>query len=120
MRLTYALATSATEPPLFRMTRRAYPEGMNARGYMIEVTLDDEALRVEGTTKPARIALRGEDHGSGPLVIPRAQIASVEHKRANALVNGAVTVKTTEGSQYVLHFRKKSQDEFAALAAALS
>lgn len=93
---------------------------MNARGYMIDVTLDDEALTVEGTTKPARMALRGADHGAGPLVIRREEIAGVEHKKASALTNGNVTVKTTAGDRYVLHFRKKSQDEFAALADALN
>lgn len=93
---------------------------MNVRGYMIDVALTDEALTVEGTTKPARIALRGADRGVGPLVIKRSDIASVEHKRASALTNGNVTVKTTAGGRYVLHFRKKSQDQFAALAAALN
>lgn len=93
---------------------------MNARGYMIEVTLTDDALTVEGTTKPARMALRGQDHDAGPLVIPRTQIAGVDHKRASALVNGSVVVQTVDGGRYVLHFRKKSQDDFAALAAALS
>lgn len=93
---------------------------MNVRGYMIDVTLTDETLTVEGTNKPARMALRGDQHGDGPLVIPRADITGVEHKKANALVNGAVTVKTTNGDRYVLHFRKKSQDDFAELAAALS
>lgn len=93
---------------------------MNVRGYMIDVTLTDEALTVEGTNKPAQVALRGERHSEGPLVIPRNEIASVEHKKANALVNGSVTVKTTAGERYVLHFRKKSNDDFTALAAALN
>lgn len=93
---------------------------MNVRGYMIDVTLTDDTLSVEGTNKPAQVALRGERHGDGPVVIPRGQIASVEHKKANALANGSVTVKTISGERYVLHFRKKSNDEFAALAAALN
>lgn len=93
---------------------------MNVRGYMIDVTLDDQALTVEGTTKPARIALRGSEHDSGPVVIRRDQIAGVEHKKAGAMVNGHVTVTTTAGEKYVLHFRKKSNDEFAALAQALN
>lgn len=93
---------------------------MHLRGYMIEVTLTDDALTVEGTTKPARIALRGQQHGDGPVVIPRADIASVAHKRASAIVNGKVTVKATSGEKYDLHFRRKSQDEFEQLAAALS
>ena len=93
---------------------------MHLRGYMIEVTLTDDALTVEGTTKPTRIALRGQQHGDGPVVIPRADIASVGHKRANALVNGKVVVKTVGGEKYDLHFRRKSQDEFEQLAAALN
>lgn len=93
---------------------------MHLRGYMIEVTLDDDALTIEGTTKPARIALRGQQHGDGPVVVPRADIASVDHKRANALVNGKVVVKTNAGEKYELHFRRKSQDEFEQLAAALN
>lgn len=93
---------------------------MHLRGYMIEVTLDGETLTVEGTNKPARIALRGIDHDAGPVVLNREQIASVEHKKASALVNGKVTVKTATGEKYDLHFRKKSNDEFEQLAAALS
>ena len=97
-----------------------YRGGMNARGYMIEVTLTDDTLTVEGTTKPARIALRGINHDAGPVVVPRADIASVEHKKANVVINGRVTVRTTAGEKYDLHFRNKSNDEFAALAAALN
>lgn len=93
---------------------------MQLRGYMIDVTLTDDALTVEGTTRAARVALRGEQRGDGPLVIPRAAIASVEHKRANAVVNGRVTVRTTAGEKYHLHFRKKSQEDFERLADALN
>jgi hypothetical protein len=92
---------------------------MHLRGYMIEVTLTDDSLTIEGTTKPARIALRGQQHGDGPVVVPRGDIAQVEHKAASALVNGKVRVQTKAGEKYDLHFRKKSQDEFAALAEAL-
>ena len=93
---------------------------MNVRGYMIEVTLSDDALTIEGTTKPSRIALRGEQHGDGPVVIPRADIASVDHKRAGVMINGRLTVKTVDGEKYLLHYRHKSNDEFRALADALN
>lgn len=93
---------------------------MNVRGYMIEVTLTDEALTVEGTNKPSRIALRGEQHDAGPLVIGRGEIVGIDHKKAGALTNGSIAVRTTSGEKYVLHFRKKSNDEFSALATALT
>lgn len=93
---------------------------MHLRGYMIEVTLDDDALTVEGTNKASRIALRGQHHGDGPVVVPRADIASVEHKGANPMVNGKVTVNTHAGEKYQLHFRRKSRDEFAGLFAQLN
>lgn len=92
---------------------------MRVRGYMIDIELTDDALRVEGTTKAARIALRAHEHGDGPLVIRRAEIAAVDLKRANALANGKLVVTTQDGAKHQLHYRKKSQDDFDALVAAV-
>lgn len=92
---------------------------MRLRGYMQEVELTNEALTIEGTNKAARVALRAEEHDRGPLVVPRSEITSVEHKPGNALVNGHITIHTTDGKKAILHFRRKSNAEFAALAEAL-
>lgn len=93
---------------------------MRARGYLIEVELTDDSLIAEGTNKVGQLALRGQQHNQGPLTIPRSEIAGVVLKRASALVNGNLVVRTSSGEKYELHFRKKSQHEFATLAAALS
>lgn len=89
---------------------------MHLRGYMQEVTLTDDTLTVEGTNKAARVALRAIEAGEGPLVLPRSEIERVEHKPANPMVNGRITVHARDGKKYLLHFRRKSNDEFAALA----
>lgn len=104
---------------------------MEISGYMIEVELTDDALRVQGTNKASHMALvkaeeladrvvhKSEDWKQ-PVVIPRSEIAAVELKAANALVNGKVTVTTVDGRKVQLHFRRKSNGDFAALAAALA
>jgi hypothetical protein len=85
-------------------------------GYMIDVQCDAQTLRVRGKNKPARVALAGEAHGDGDVVILRDQIASVKFKRASMMVNGNLIVTTTGGDRYQLHFRKKQSADFEALA----
>jgi hypothetical protein len=101
-------------------------------GYMIEVQYDEQILRVHAKTKAARMALTGasatvtanEDgsphmnlyiRGADDVEIPRAAITGVTFKGANMLVNGNLVVTTADG-KYQLHFRKKQQAGFEALA----
>ena len=56
-------------------------------GYMIDVSRDEQTLSVRGKNKAAKIALAGEAHGDGDVVIPRFTIAGVRFKGANMLVN---------------------------------
>ncbi|MEE6280193.1 hypothetical protein [Georgenia sp. MJ170] len=108
-------------------------ESIHARGYMVEATLTPTELRVRGTNKASQLALHGPDavshdgernHFTPPdvLVIPRDQIARVEHTapKALGLVNGHLVVHTTAGKKYEIHYRKKTADQFAPLVAALS
>ena len=83
---------------------------------MIEVTWYGNTLVVHGKNKAARVALAGEGHGDGDVVIPRYEIDHVTFKDANALVNGNLTVHTTGGRKYQLHFRRKQRDDFRELA----
>lgn len=101
-------------------------------GYMIEVECDDVALRVHAKTKAARGALTGWNStvvttddgryhvqtraGETDIAVPRSAIASATFKGANMMVNGNLVVTTTEGQRYQLHFRKKQQAGFEALA----
>lgn len=85
-------------------------------GYMIDVQCDAQTLRVRGKNKLARVALAGEAHGDGDVVIPRADIASVKFKGANMMVNGNLIVTTTAGARYQMHFRRKQMADFEALA----
>ena len=80
---------------------------------------DGETLTVTARNKAAQIALRGPDHREGPLVLRADEIASTELKPATALVNGRITVRTTAGRTYPLHFRRRSNAEFARLYKAL-
>jgi hypothetical protein len=89
-------------------------------GYMIDVACDEQTLSVGGKNKAARIALAGEAHGDGDVVIPRFTIAGVRFKGANMLVNGNLIVTTTDGRKYQLHFRRKQQADFKGLAEELA
>lgn len=89
---------------------------MELSGYMQKVELTEDRLTVEGTNKATRVALRGKDHAAGPVVVLRNEVAAVDHKSANPLTNGRVTVKTKGGESYTLHFRRKANAEFAQLA----
>lgn len=101
-------------------------------GYMIDVQCDEKSLRVHAKNKAARIALtgatsgmvKGDDgaerlqfiRGAEDVEIPRADITSATFKGANMMVNGNLVVTTTDGGKYQLHFRKKQQADFEALA----
>ena len=87
------------------------------QGYMIQVEVSEEALTVTGANKAARIALRGQHHDDGPLVIRRDQIAGAELRDANAMVNGRLTIRTADGTTAKLNFRKKQAPGFRELAA---
>lgn len=89
---------------------------MKIQGHMIEVDWDGHALRARGTNKAAHVALRGQNHAAGDVVLPREAIASVTFKGANPLVNGNLTVTATDGQKYQLHFRRKHASQFEALA----
>lgn len=99
---------------------------MQAHGYMNEVEWDGATLTARGTNKTSHLTLRGTDKVTmpddyaGPVRLRRDEIATVTLKKATLLVNGRVTVKTTDGREYRLHFRKGKQEApFAELAAAL-
>ncbi len=100
-------------------------------GYMIDVQCDEQTLRVHPKNKAARGALTGWDvtlvtdddknhvqtrAGATDVEIPRSDIASVTFKNANPLVNGNLTVTTTDGKKYILHFRRKQRADFERLA----
>jgi hypothetical protein len=101
-------------------------------GYMIEVKCDDVSLRIHAKNKMAQMALSGaattlveHDDGSphlqtrmgdGDVEVLRTDIAKATYKKATALTNGNLTVTTTGGQKYQLHFRKKQNADFEALA----
>lgn len=85
-------------------------------GHMVEVDWDGHTLRARGTNKAAHMALRGQDHTEGDLVLTREQISGATFKGANALVNGNLTVTTADGRKYQMHFRRKQATEFEGLA----
>jgi hypothetical protein len=92
---------------------------IGVRGYLISVTWDGQTLTVIADNKIARVALQGKDHGEGPLVLQADEIASTELKPAGALTNGRIAVRTRDRRTFLLHFRRKSNAEFARLYKAL-
>src|SRR5690625_4684049 len=50
------------------------------------------------------------------LVLTREDMASVEFKRATRLTNGRIRIRSRAGGDHQLHFRRKSNEEFEALA----
>lgn len=86
---------------------------------MVEAEWDGVALRARGSNRASRVALAGEDHDGGDVVVPAGDIASVRFKGASLLANGSLTVTTVAGRKYQLHFRRKQQDGFEELASAL-
>ncbi|HLR94716.1 MAG TPA: hypothetical protein VK053_09335 [Jiangellaceae bacterium] len=114
-------------------------------GYMVEVEWDGQTLRARGTNKASHFALIGpadiniEDHVQegqdggeslrGLRDAVRATVATPEElvldadeftvekfKPATMLVNGQLVLRTTAGRQHQLHFRKKHNADFTALA----
>lgn len=85
---------------------------------MTTIEFDGETLTAHGKNKAARFALAGQDHAED-VRIGVAEIATAHFKKASALVNGNLTIETTEGRKYQLHFRKKQQADFEELARAL-
>jgi hypothetical protein len=88
---------------------------MLVKGYGCEVEWDGQTLTARGTNKMSHFAIAGKGH-QGDVIIPAEKVGAVSLKRASALANGNVTVTTTEGEKYVLHFQKKHSADFAALA----
>jgi tetratricopeptide (TPR) repeat protein len=91
---------------------------VSIQGYGIDVDYDGQTIRVHPHNKAVAVALAGQDHGQD-VVISRAAMADIRFKDANALVNGNLTICTTDGKKFQLHFRKKHRDNFKALAAQL-
>lgn len=91
---------------------------MNVDGYGVSAHWDGYALRVHGNNRATRVALAGRDHADDVLV-PAGAIAAVQYRPAKMLTNGALTVHTSDGRSYVLHFLKKHQPDMQILAKAL-
>lgn len=92
---------------------------MDMNGYMVRVSYVGDVLTAEGTNKASQVALAGQDHAAGPVVVPRSDIARVEYRPASVLANGRVTVHTVQGRKHVLHFRRKDSEAFTQLAQVL-
>lgn len=93
---------------------------MHAHGHMLEVEYDGHTLTATGTTKASQVALRGQQRNDGPLVLQREDITAVDMRPASMLTNGRLTLHTSDGGRYVLHFRRKQAPAFTELAAALA
>jgi hypothetical protein len=105
-------------------------------GYMIDVECDKQTLRIHAKNKGAQRALTGWDvtldetgdiksrvqvqGGAADVEVPRSEIATVTFKNASPLVNGNLTVTTTGGKKYQLHFRRKQRADFERLAQELN
>jgi hypothetical protein len=89
---------------------------MQVRGYLVEAEWDGQTLTARGTNKMGQVALRGEDHWEGDVVVARSDMASIKLKPASPIFNGNLVIHTTGGKKYQLHFRRKSRAEFTELA----
>jgi|BarGraNGADG00212_1021973.scaffolds.fasta_scaffold14797_3 hypothetical protein len=89
-------------------------------GYRIDVECDEQSLRVRAKNNAARVALTGEAHGDGAVVIPQSMIADAKFKAASMFVKGKLSVRTTDGHKYRMHFRKKQQGDFERLTRELN
>lgn len=90
-----------------------------AHGYMVEAEWDGRQLRARGTNKASQVALAGQDHAAGDVVIPAGEIASARLKPASMMTNGNLIVRTVDGRKVQLHFRRKQADDFQALYEAM-
>lgn len=121
---------------------------MKVKGYMVEVEWDGQTLRARGTNKASHFALLGptdvdiEEHVQEgqdgyeslqglrdaaratatlpeELVLDADEFTVEKFKPANMLVNGQLVLRTSRGKQHQLHFRRKHNDDFTALAEAI-
>lgn len=92
---------------------------LRVTGYGIDAEYTDRTLTITPTSAMGRVALVGHDKGRVPVVLERDDIVRLDYKRATALVNGTLVLRTRDGQKYQLHFKKKTADQFDALHAAL-
>lgn len=76
-------------------------------GYGIAVTFDGSTLVVTPANKATAVALLGQQHQERVLVLHRTQVVGVQYRAPSALTNGQLTLMTSQGASYQLHFRKK-------------
>ena len=78
---------------------------MDIDGYGCHVQYDEHTgvLRARGTNKAAQIALRGQQHAEGELVLPVSDLATVQLRPATRMVNGRLDLHAADGSRYRLH-----------------
>jgi len=57
---------------------------------------------------------------SRAVVIPQSMIADAKFKAASMFVKGKLSVRTTDGHKYRMHFRKKQQGDFERLTRELN
>lgn len=81
---------------------------------MLDLELDGDSLTAHGTNRASRVALAGEDY-KDDVVIHASEVVSIERKRAGALTNGRIDVRTSAGKRYQLHYLKKHSGEIAPL-----
>jgi len=87
-------------------------------GYGVVAEFDGATLRAHGTNKATHFALAGANYDE-EVVVPVSTIISVEMKNAGRVGNGNLVVQTENGSRYQLHFLRKHQADFDALATGL-
>ncbi len=121
---------------------------MKITGHMVEVEWDGSTLRARGTNKASHFALMGQNDvdvdehvqrdqsrvdmvkgGAAAikqmsaipdeLKLSRDEFTVEKFKTANAFVNGNLVLRTTAGRKHQIHFRKKHNADFEALAAQL-
>lgn len=85
------------------------------RGYTVEAEWDGATLTARGTNKLGRVGLFGPDHARGEISFTKGDVTSVEFRDANPLVNGRLTVHTTNGKKYMLSFRRRDRAAWRAL-----
>lgn len=113
---------------------------MDIQGYGCTVSWDGQTLRAKGTNKMNHLALMGPNRdlsgtdlrsitvGSAvasafaapdELVLDRDAFTVETFKQANVLVNGNLTLRTSDGIKHQMHFRRKQNADFEELANAL-
>lgn len=100
---------------------------MQIQGYMIDVEFDGTTLVAKGRNKAAHFGLVGASlrESKDGLEVPdemrvdTADIASLDFKLGNPLVNGNLVVQTADEKKYQMHFRRKSNADFTSLYKAI-